>query len=125
MHRWATDQRGGATGLEGETIRPSGRLTGLLAAVALVSAALTVTASTGSAAAGTGRSGGEVFRSPASTPAGAAAVLPAGFQDSTVWSGIAFATAIAFSPGGKVYVAQKNGVIKVFASPAATSPLVF
>jgi hypothetical protein len=42
-----------------------------------------------------------------------------------VWSGLTWATALAFSPDGKVYVAQKNGVVKVFSSLAATTSTVF
>src|SRR5436190_11648532 len=54
-----------------------------------------------------------------------AATTPAGFTDLTVWSGLTEPTAIAFAPDGRVFVAEKSGLIKVFASRAATQPTVF
>jgi glucose/arabinose dehydrogenase len=49
-----------------------------------------------------------------STSALAAAAVPAGFQESVVWSGLSNPTAIRFAPDGRVFVAEQNGRIKVF-----------
>ena len=54
-----------------------------------------------------------------------AATLPAGFSESTVFSGLTQPTAIRFSPDGRVFVAEKSGLIKVFANLSATTPTVF
>src|SRR5690348_1015815 len=52
-------------------------------------------------------------------------VLPPGFQQSTAFSGLTQPTAVRFSPDGRVFVAEKSGLIKVFASLTATTPTVF
>jgi glucose/arabinose dehydrogenase len=86
-------------------IRQPGRLRGrLFAAVITGCAAL-------SAAAG------------AATPAPAR--LPPGFQDSLVLGGLTHPTVVRFSPDGRVFVAEKSGLIKVFPSLYATQPTVF
>ena len=55
-----------------------------------------------------------------------ASVLPANFQESVVFNnGLSLPTAVRFAPDGRVFVAQKNGMIKVFASLTATSPTTF
>ena len=54
-----------------------------------------------------------------------AATLPAGFSESTVFSGLTQPTAIRFSPDGRVFVTEKSGLIKVFATLSATTPTVF
>jgi glucose/arabinose dehydrogenase/PKD repeat protein len=54
-----------------------------------------------------------------------AAALPTGFSDQTVFSGLTNPTAIRFSPDGRVFVAEKRGLVKVFASLSATTPTVF
>ena len=49
--------------------------------------------------------------------------MPAGFADNPVFSGLNLPTAIAFAPGGKVFVGEKSGIVKVFDStsdPTAT-----
>ena len=51
--------------------------------------------------------------------------LPAGFQESIVFSGLTNPTAVRFSPDGRVFVAEKRGVIKVFDSLTDTTPDVF
>ncbi|MGH9367102.1 MAG: PQQ-dependent sugar dehydrogenase, partial [Thermoanaerobaculia bacterium] len=61
----------------------------------------------------------------AAAAAAPAQTLPAGFRDSVVFSGLTMPTAVAFSPDGRVFVAEKSGIIKVFASLTATSPTVF
>jgi glucose/arabinose dehydrogenase len=59
-------------------------------------------------------------------PAAAGAVaLPASFQESVVWSGLTYPTNIEFAPDGRIFVAEKSGVIKVFDSPTDATPTVF
>ncbi|HET6918785.1 MAG TPA: PQQ-dependent sugar dehydrogenase, partial [Jiangellaceae bacterium] len=55
----------------------------------------------------------------------AAATLPPGFQESTVLSGLTNPTVVRFSADGRIFVAEKRGVIKVFDSLADTTPTVF
>jgi glucose/arabinose dehydrogenase len=73
------------------------------------------------------RDGGEIFgratRSAAPTSPAAVAAVPAGFADDLVFSGLNLPTAIAFAAGGKVFVGEKSGIVKVFDStsdPTAT-----
>jgi glucose/arabinose dehydrogenase len=54
-----------------------------------------------------------------------AATLPAGFQESVVFSNLTHPTAVRFAPDGRVFVAEKSGVIKVFDSLTDSSPGVF
>src|SRR5256885_6573188 len=54
-----------------------------------------------------------------------ALALPTGFADTTVFSGLTAPTAVRFSPDGRVFVAEKSGLIKVFASLTDTTPTVF
>ena len=107
--------------MRGITRRSRSRRLALLVAVAILSGVIDAGAP---ASAGPSSPGAEIFRS---APSGTAAVgtVPDGFRDDVVWSGITWATALAFSPDGKVYVAQKNGVVKVFSSLAATTSTVF
>ncbi|MDQ1534087.1 MAG: hypothetical protein QOF28_1848, partial [Actinomycetota bacterium] len=51
--------------------------------------------------------------------------LPAGFQESTVFTGLTQPVAVRFASDGRVFVAEKSGLIKVFASLTATTPTVF
>jgi PKD repeat protein/glucose/arabinose dehydrogenase len=53
------------------------------------------------------------------------ATLPSGFQESVVFSGLTNPTVVRFSPDGRVFVAEKQGVIKVFDSLTDPSPSVF
>ena len=53
------------------------------------------------------------------------ATLPAGFSESVVFSGLTLPTSVRFSPDGRVFVAEKSGLIKVFATLSATTPTVF
>jgi glucose/arabinose dehydrogenase len=57
-----------------------------------------------------------------SNPAGAS-TLPTGFRDSVVLSGLTNPTVLQFAPDGRIFVGQKNGVIKVFQSLTDTSPV--
>ena len=65
---------------------------------------------------------GAPVRSGALTRARAVPALPSGFTDNLVWSGLKQPTAIAFAPDGRVFVAEKRGVVDVFASLSATTP---
>ena len=49
-------------------------------------------------------------------PATAAQALPSGFSESTAITGLEVPTAVRFAPGGQVFVAEKSGLIKEFAS---------
>jgi glucose/arabinose dehydrogenase len=53
------------------------------------------------------------------------ATLPPGFQETIVFSGLTQPTAVRFSPDGRVFVAEKSGLIKVFDSLSATTPTIF
>src|SRR5256885_16281206 len=52
-------------------------------------------------------------------------VLPAGFQDQVVFSGLAYPTTIEFARDGRIFVAEKRGTIKVFDNLADTTPDIF
>ncbi len=54
-----------------------------------------------------------------------AATLPPGFQETIVFSGLTRPTAVRFSPDGRIFVAEKAGLIKVFDSLASSTPAVF
>ena len=59
-------------------------------------------------------------------PAGGhAAALPEGFEEETVFSGLVNPTAVRFSPDGRVFVAEKSGLIKVFSDLDDPAPSVF
>jgi glucose/arabinose dehydrogenase len=55
-------------------------------------------------------------------PAGAS-TLPTGFRDSVVLSGLANPTVLQFAPDGRIFVGQKNGVIKVFQGLTDSNPV--
>src|SRR5215813_6933207 len=57
-------------------------------------------------------------------PAGAS-TLPSGFRDSVVLSGLTNPTVMQFAADGRIFVGQKNGVIKVFQSLTDTHPVTF
>jgi glucose/arabinose dehydrogenase/PKD repeat protein len=54
-----------------------------------------------------------------------AAVLPAGFREQTVLTGLDLPMNIEFAPDGRIFVAEKAGRIKVFDSIADTTPTIF
>jgi len=54
-----------------------------------------------------------------------AVTLPANFDESTVFSGLTYPTAIEFSTDGRVFVAEKSGLIKVFDNLADGTPTTF
>ena len=51
--------------------------------------------------------------------------LPSGFTERTVISGLNLPTVVRFSPDGRVFVAEKGGVIKVYDSLSDPTPSVF
>jgi len=58
-------------------------------------------------------------------PEGAApAVFPQSFQESTVFSGLDAPTMVRFAPDGRVFVAEKSGLIKVFPSLTSSTPSI-
>jgi glucose/arabinose dehydrogenase len=54
-----------------------------------------------------------------------ASTLPTGFRDSVVLGGLTNPTVLQFAPDGRIFVGQKNGMIKVFQSLTDTSPVTF
>jgi len=54
-----------------------------------------------------------------------AATLPPGFQEQIVFSGLTEPTAVRFAADGRVFVAEKSGLIKVFDNLTDTTPTVF
>jgi len=91
----------------------------------LVVLGMALLAATPASAAPTREPGGEglgrATRSTAPTSPAVTAAVPGGFSDVAVWSGLTLPTAIAFAPGGKVFVGEKGGIVKVFDSLADTS----
>jgi glucose/arabinose dehydrogenase len=57
--------------------------------------------------------------------AAAGQTLPAGFQQSVVFSGLTQPTAVKFASDGRVFVAEKSGLIKVFDNLSDTTPDIF
>ena len=51
-----------------------------------------------------------------------AGTLPSGFQETEVFSGLSNPTVISFAPDGRIFVGQKNGVIKLFDGLGDTTP---
>jgi glucose/arabinose dehydrogenase len=54
-----------------------------------------------------------------------ASTLPSGFRESTVFSGLTQPTNVEFASDGRVFVAEKSGLIKVFDSLSDTTPTTF
>ena len=54
-----------------------------------------------------------------------AATYPAGFSEQTVFSGLTNPTVVRFAPDGRIFVAEKSGLIKVFDSLADQQPDLF
>ncbi|MEZ5062916.1 MAG: PQQ-dependent sugar dehydrogenase [Solirubrobacterales bacterium] len=57
--------------------------------------------------------------------AASAAALPPNFSDRVAISGLNTPTALAFAPDGRVFVAEKNGLIKLYSSLGDPTPSVF
>jgi len=53
------------------------------------------------------------------------AAVPAGFQDAPVLTGLSEPTAVQFAADGRIFVAEKSGLIKVFHGLSDPSPTVF
>lgn len=51
--------------------------------------------------------------------------LPTRFSESVVFSGLMQPTTVRFSPDGRVFVTEKSGLIKVFATLSTSTPTVF
>jgi glucose/arabinose dehydrogenase len=58
-------------------------------------------------------------------PTASAVTLPAGFSEETVLTGAVNPTAFRFSPDGRIFVAEKRGVIKEYQGLFDTSPRVY
>ena len=54
-----------------------------------------------------------------------ATVLPDGFAESIVFSGLTGPTAVRFAPDGRIFIAEKSGIVKVFDSLSDTTPKIF
>ena len=61
----------------------------------------------------------------AANSANAVTVLPSGFQEEVALSGLSNPTNIEFSQDGRVFVAEKSGLIKVFDNVSDTTPTTF
>jgi glucose/arabinose dehydrogenase len=59
------------------------------------------------------------------TPAAQGATLPPGFQESIAISGLNEPTVVRFAADGRIFVAEKRGVVKVFDSLTDTTSTVF
>src|SRR5215212_8361110 len=57
--------------------------------------------------------------------ANAVATLPSGFQEEAVISGLTNPSNVEFSQDGRVFVAEKSGLIKVFDGLSDTTPTTF
>src|SRR4051812_4516665 len=51
--------------------------------------------------------------------------LPAGFTDTTVWSGLTTPTAVRWAPDGHVFVAQKTGVVNEYDNVSDPTPTTY
>lgn len=57
-------------------------------------------------------------------PADAAPILPDGFREQTTLTGMTLPTAVRFAADGRVFVAEKSGLVKVFDGLADETPTV-
>ena len=96
----------------------------ILVLTCALSAAVALLGFAGAAAAPAPGAGGFLAPARADTAA-VAATLPAGFQESIVFSNLNHPTALRFASDGRVFVAEKSGLIKVFDDLADTTPTVF
>jgi PKD repeat protein len=97
----------------------------VLMLVATCSLALSASAGGDGTAPGGFLSENEAGLDAAAASAAAAATLPSGFQESIVFSGLTLPTAVRFASDGRVFVAEKSGLIQVFDSLSDTSPTTF
>ena len=63
-------------------------------------------------------------QSPLRRPCRSAETLPTGFTDVTVFSGLTNPTTVRFWPDGRIFIAEKSGLIKVFDGLPTTTPTV-
>jgi glucose/arabinose dehydrogenase len=61
----------------------------------------------------------------ASAQHASAGTVPSGFQDTVAISGLEEPTALSLAPDGRVFVAEKSGLIKVYSSLNDSTPTVF
>jgi len=61
----------------------------------------------------------------AGTAQARAATLPAGFRETIALDGLTAPTSVRFAPDGRVFVAEKSGLVKVFDSLADPAPATF
>jgi glucose/arabinose dehydrogenase len=54
----------------------------------------------------------------------AVAVTPPGFTDAAVITGLTSPTAAAFAPDGRVFIAEKSGILKVYDSLSDPTPTI-
>src|SRR5215213_2165368 len=59
-----------------------------------------------------------------SRAAPASAAVPSGFVEVTAFSGLTDPTAVRFAPDGRIFVAEKRGVVKAFDGLSDTTPTV-
>ena len=62
---------------------------------------------------------------PPAPSAASAGVVPTNFQETTVFSGLTNPTVVRFASDGRVFVAEKSGLIKVFDNLSDTTPTMF
>ena len=55
----------------------------------------------------------------------AAATVPSGFQESSIFSGLTAPTNVEFSNDGRVFVAEQSGLVKVFDGLSDPTPTIF
>jgi glucose/arabinose dehydrogenase len=89
-------------------------------ALAVIVVVLALLPAGAASAAPSPRDRGELFgraaRSTAPSSPAIAAALPTGFADNVVFGQLTQPTAIAFAPGGKIFVGEKRGIVKVWDS---------
>jgi len=66
-----------------------------------------------------------VLDSSHTAPSPAAATLPSGFHESVALIGLTEPTAVRFASDGRVFVAEKSGIVKVFNNLTTPMPTVF
>ena len=103
-------------------VRP--RRVSLVVAVALFAAAL-VAGGSGEATGAPNVAGRSAALNAGDASTTTSAAQPPGFSESVVFSGLNQPTAMRFSPDGRVFVAEKSGLIKVFDSLSDPTPTVF
>jgi glucose/arabinose dehydrogenase len=53
-----------------------------------------------------------------------AATLPTGFEERTIASGLTLPTAMAFAPDGRIFIAEKDGVVRVRTNTGSVVPVL-